>query len=374
MAAGGTLTLTNGKMTTTASSILVLEGTNTITGASANSYISGPIRRVGSTDVTYPVGKGNVYAPIGLESLSGSATFVAEYFNNRAPQNLYAFTGGLQRVSGVEYWDVTREVGTATAQVRIHWTDGTRSRIGSGITGLRVAHWNGSAWENMGGVPTGSVATGQVVSTTAFTSFSPIILSSENAAENPLPVVYSSIVAVEVAQGAELRWSTQVEQDADFYEVEYSTDNKTWERVGFVDAAGNFNGESRYSFIHEDKTPGVRYYRLKQVDVNGITYEYSPVVQVMLGKGNKLILQVKPNPAAAGTDLTYAIQGLTEGEEAQLVLTNSLGQEVIRRKVTGGSAGVVTAELQIPNSMTQGIYMLNVARGAQQHATRVVVR
>lgn len=374
MNSGGTLTLTNGKMSTTASSILVLGNSNTISGASTNSYVSGPIRRVGSTDVTYPVGKGNVYAPIGLESLSGSATFVAEYFNSRAPQNLYALSGGLQRVSGVEYWDITREVGTATGQVRIFWTDGTRSRIGSGISSLRVAHWNGSQWENMGGTPSGSVAAGQVVSTTAFTSFSPIALSSENASENPLPVVYSSIAAKEVASGAELRWVTMLEQDADYYEVEYSRDNKTWERVGFVDAAGNTNSETSYTFTHEEKASGLRYYRLKQVDVNGINYEYSPVVQVLMGKDHNLTLTVKPNPAASGSELNYAIEGLTEGEVAELVLTNPLGQEVMRRQVTGGSAGVVSADMQLPAHLSQGIFMLNVHRGAQNKGIRVVIR
>lgn len=373
LASGGTLTLTNGRVATTVSSVLTLSSGVTLAGGSTNSYISGPLRRSGATDFTYPLGKGTIYAPLGMESLSGTSTFINEYFDNRAPVNLYLVSAPLQRISNIEYWDITRESGSASALVRLFWNNGTRSRIGTGISALRVAHWNGSTWESFGGTATGSVAAGNVVSTSPLSSFSPVTLGSENAAENPLPVVFSTIKATEVAEGAQVSWTTSQEKDADYYEVEYSRDAQTWERVGFVDAAGNTSTTTAYSFLHDDKTQGVRYYRLKQVDNNGFNFDYSPVVQLLVGKKNNLTLAVKPNPVSTYGKLTYSVAGLAEGELASLTITNTLGQAVYATSVNGVAAGIVNQEIDLPSNMGQGIYLLNVQYAGKSFTTRVVV-
>lgn len=64
-------------------------------------------------------------------------------------------------------------------------------------------------------------------------------------------------------------WSTLSESNNSHFTIEHSTDGKTWNEVGRVEAQLNRSNEKDYSFEHHQPAHGINYYRLNQFDLDG---------------------------------------------------------------------------------------------------------
>jgi len=85
----------------------------------------------------------------------------------------------------------------------------------------------------------------------------------------PLPVSLTSFTAKANQQNIDLAWNTASEKDNSHFEVLRSGDGKTFSKIGEVKGAGNSSSAKSYAFTDRDALPGVSYYKLKQVDVDG---------------------------------------------------------------------------------------------------------
>ena len=65
-----------------------------------------------------------------------------------------------------------------------------------------------------------------------------------------------------------LNWMTASEMNNDFFTIERSYDQYTWEEIGIVQGAGNSNQINNYSLIDDSFTEETLFYRLKQTDYN----------------------------------------------------------------------------------------------------------
>jgi hypothetical protein len=136
-----------------------------------------------------------------------------------------------------------------------------------------------------------------------------------------LPVELISFTAREKPQGVWLQWSTASEQDSDYFQIERSSDGKTWEPLGRVVAAGQSNVVRNYEFL--DKTPlfGWQYYRLLQKDWDGTSAYYGPVSlfsNVAAGS-----LEVYPTVFVDQLNLKMQARGQ---QSIQFTIRNAMGQ------------------------------------------------
>src|SRR3989344_3689005 len=162
----GILVFTDGYLVTTATNILGLTGTASVSGASNNSFVSGPAFKTGDQPFVFPVGKNVVYAPIAISApVLTTDVFTAECFQTD-PDALYSvisLEAGLDHVSQCEYWMLDRTTGSSDVTVELSWD--TRSCGVTNMADLRVARWDGTQWTNKGnGGTTGTLAAGTVVS------------------------------------------------------------------------------------------------------------------------------------------------------------------------------------------------------------------
>ncbi len=367
----GTLTLNNGIVQTTPSSVLSIEVGGNVSGGNVNSYISGPMRKYGITDFVFPIGKNGRFARLGISNMSGSAAFVAEYFDNPYT-NVTSVTSPLHHVSKIEYWDLSRvgSVGTAQPYVTLYWEDTARSKIDN-LTTLRVAHFRSSSWREEG-IPTAYWANqpgapGYIQTGNPIDEFSPFTFASIHPVQNPLPVQLVRFEAnVTEKRTVLVEWATASEQNSDRFEVEKSKDGYTFERFAVVRSAGNSNLLNLYAT--EDKYPfeGISYYRLVQYDIDGKRTIF-PMVSVQLSHEVGITVQVNPNPINNLANLVFN----KEVSNAKLTLIGIAGNMVDYREFPG-SIGRNIDISDVVSNIRPGIYYLKIEVHGELIVTKII--
>ncbi len=127
--------------------------------------------------------------------------------------------------------------------------------------------------------------------------------------ESANPVELVSFSAKVINNAVKLYWQTATEVNNYGFEIEKKNcnDEAVWEKIGFVNGAGNSNSPKEYSFYDENINSGKFIYRLKQIDLDGI-YEYSKTVEVFVAPPQNFELaQNYPNPFNPTTTISYVI-------------------------------------------------------------------
>ncbi len=284
-----TLTLTSHNIISSSTNLITMASGSSASGVSNASFVAGPIKKTGSTDFTFPVGKDAEYRPISISSLSGSETFNAEYFH-ADPNSSYDVSlkdGTLDHISRCEYWILNR-TGVQIAVVSLSWD--TYSCGVTSLPDLAVARWDGSTWrDHSNSSTTGNTSAGTVTSNGAVTSFSPFALSSTLTGVNPLPITLLRFEAKSVDDHVDLFWETASETNSNFFDIERTVDNITFTKIGSLPAAGNSNTLLDYHTLDANPMSGLSFYRLKETDFDG-AQTLSGLVPVVFGREDFFVI------------------------------------------------------------------------------------
>lgn len=353
----GTMTLTNGILYTNSNDILEFMSGSAVTGASSLSHVDGPVTKIGVTSFTFPVGSGNVYAPISMSTPASNSEYTAEYFPT-AYSNTTSLQSGLDHISNVEHWILDRVSGS-NVNVTLSFAT-ARSGVVNNLTDLRVAKWDGSQWLNLGnGGTTGNTSAGTVVNSTAITTFSPFTLGSSTTF-NPLPVNLLSFNAKILDKIVTINWSTANEINNDFFTVEKSIDGIHWSTLTIVNASENSDVINNYACIDQSPVAGVQFYRLIQTDLNGQSKKYDKVFVNF--ETVKPTILAYPNPCADWLSIE-----LNPGELSSINVLNSFGQIVMSEE----SSEKAQLKLDL-SSLSSGIYHLELSVNGQLSTSKIV--
>lgn len=92
-----------------------------------------------------------------------------------------------------------------------------------------------------------------------------------------LPVELISFHSYCYEEATKIYWSTASETNNDYFLLQKSLNGILYEDLAKIPAAGQKSSESNYEFSDPDKTAGVSYYRLVQVDLNGESETYDAI-------------------------------------------------------------------------------------------------
>ncbi|MBN8687449.1 MAG: PQQ-dependent sugar dehydrogenase [Chitinophagales bacterium] len=154
-----------------------------------------------------------------------------------------------------------------------------------------------------------------------------------------------------------LKWQTQNESGTAYFVVERSTDGITYSQVGTVQAAGNSNQILTYSLTDKEADELgslIIYYRLRMVDVDGVS-RYSSVVVLTLSSYTGTVA-VSPNPATDEARLT--IIAPADGR-VQYQLVDNAGRILLKQTVQVKKGAVSTVMLSLQN-LSGGVYYLHL--------------
>ncbi len=131
---------------------------------------------------------------------------------------------------------------------------------------------DGITWENKGGSV--DISNGYIT-VTGFEHFSQITIAPDNGA---LPVELLYFEGWELKPDNMLKWVTVSENNSSYFDIEWSIDGDNWRSIGVRNAAGNSNEKINYYYFTPIEFWGINYYRLNQIDIDGKSKEYGPIL------------------------------------------------------------------------------------------------
>lgn len=190
-----------------------------------------------------------------------------------------------------------------------------------------------------------------------------------NAPIVPLPVSLISFNASASNNQAKLSWSTASEANNNRFEIQRSSDNKTYVTVATVTGNGTTSQKSSYTAYDANPANGVNYYKLVQIDNNGTTTELA-IKSVNFSIAQASAVSVYPNPASGV--LNVNVNSKT-AQSAKALLIGSNGSVYIAQDLTL-NAGANTAVINLSGKVAPGQYVLTVAGNDLQESVKVIVK
>lgn len=111
--------------------------------------------------------------------------------------------------------------------------------------------------------------------------------------DGTLPLSLTSVSVLNNNGYATLKWNTCNEVNIDHFEIQKSSDARSFTTVGTMQAKNNLNCNNSYSYSDTKQLSGTSYFRIKVVNKES-TYQYSGVVSVNGSVTDKI--KVFPNP------------------------------------------------------------------------------
>jgi len=176
----------------------------------------------------------------------------------------------------------------------------------------------------------GTIAQYQSGSSWQQTGTGTVNFSCMDIGESALPIDLISFDAKSNRDKVIINWVTASEINNETFEVEHSTDGRTFSIIGSTPGRGNSLEKSSYQLIHDNPSNGVNYYRLKQIDFDG-AFSYSEIISVEI-EGRKTRLSAYPNPFESQILMSTDEVELVEG--TSFYMYNSQGERIIEKMIT----------------------------------------
>lgn len=296
--------------------------TNSTTPTNNNVFYAGDINSAG---VMYLLNgdAGDRLIRVDLDPASPTyLTKLSDVVLSRSPS-----AGTLNSVADMAFNPIDNQLYLVTAQnelVRIDPTTGTVTTVGT-VTGAGSTGTNYVAayFDNTGAIYFRQGTTSGIIyritnvagGNTAAINFSTVTGSTTagdgarcaNSSINPpLPVTLTEWRGQWAdGQGAILSWTTTDERDNDHFQIQRSSDARSFETIGRVKGAGTITTAQNYQFVDSEAPAEVNYYRLRQVDKDG-TFADSKIIALRRGV-ETFRLSITPNPAS--DQLEVKVQG-----------------------------------------------------------------
>lgn len=350
----GTLDLTSGKLTSSLAALLNIADNGTAINYSDNSFVTGPMNKTGNENFIFPVGEGATLHQMELVTRFNETTadvFQVQYFKAN-PKVIFPGTlaAPMDHMSSLEYWMVTKLVGSATLTKRVRLWATTYSDA-TDLSSLVITHHVAGTWLNDGNGQFLGVATGPVRSNDV-TSYGPFTFASLSALpNNPLPINLISFDASKLTNTKALvNWELAVYCSKDaVFEVQRAGIDKRFVTVGSV---GGSETSRFYNYTHNGLKTGINYYRMKMIDENG-RITYSRTVAILNGVNGLLLTSLTPTVVHTTATLTITSSARNK---IDLVIADVQGR-IMKKQNYSINAGNTSIEIPVA-ALAAGTYQL----------------
>ena len=200
----------------------------------------------------------------------------------------------------------------------------------------------------------------------AATVLNTVSAQQNTAANNNLPALILSFTGTTDNSAAELNWVMENETNCKWFVIERSNQSGSFDSISVV-AGLNNDHQTSYNFEDQHMMNGNNYYRLRQVDRDGVV-KYSQVINLYNNIGTTK-MEVYPNPASAVVN--YSISSPT-ADQITVQVYNMAGVVMMTRQQQL-TAGTNQQSLAI-STLKTGNYFLKIVNreGSSQYVQSFV--
>ncbi|NEN23774.1 T9SS type A sorting domain-containing protein [Cryomorpha ignava] len=190
----------------------------------------------------------------------------------------------------------------------------------------------------------------------------------------PLPIELLSFEASASGSLVNLNWITSTEINNEFFEIQRADADLKFETIAVVNGAGTSNRMLFYSEIDREPLQGMNYYRLKQIDYDGV-YEYSDVVSVLFDKEQTAIdnfdFIVYPNPTKGDNQINIISNSkMGDSTEWQVHITSTTGSVLLKLKYEAKNA---YQTINLPSRISSGAYLITLSNNQFTKSQKIIV-
>ncbi len=184
-----------------------------------------------------------------------------------------------------------------------------------------------------------------------------------------LPVRLTGFTINREDKKVKLDWATASEQSNDHFEIQRSSDGRTWKTIAKLKGNGTTSSSHSYTAYDESPLSGINYYVIKQYDADGRSYQ-SDVKSLKMLMASAKIISVSPNPSHSGINFSLINQG---SSNVEAILTNTNGIIIHHEIIKSVQANVIN-KLQLEHQPAPGVYILKLKAEGLSESIRVVIQ
>jgi hypothetical protein len=342
----------------------------TINGANATNYVktSGTgklaITLANNASSAFPIGKTS-YNPVTITNKSGAS----DVFSARVVDGAYmeGLTGAAITSTVLNRtWDISKTNANAGSGVDFVFNWNAGEVANGSFTSPKMNHYSSttSNWE----VPT---VTSTTVGSNALTvvgytgTFSPFTIAEGSSA---LPVELTAFNANCTENTTTINWQTASEHNSASFDVEKSRDGANWSVIKTLAAAGNSTTTIDYSVVDSEKSATIVYYRLNQIDQDGVSKIYGPI-SATCGGTNDFTAVVFPNPAS---EIVTIEMNSPIAQTVSIQICGTDGKAIVQM-ATSVEEGTTQIPLSI-ETLKAGVYSVQVNGENATHTIKLVAQ
>ncbi len=372
------LNLLVGNVTTGSNSItLGTSDVSTGTLTRTSGHVIGSLRRwvpsLITSGIIFPVGSTTSYNGIIMDfTTAPNGGVISSTFSTGFP-GVYGLpitdAGDVCSTIGSGWWTLSGSSGFSGGEYNISTTAEGFTGI-SDYTKLHLFRRDDDAnmWMANGTHVTASGnSTTPIANRSVFTSLGQFGITSTSI--NPLPVELVAFNVIPYNSSAKITWTTASENNSDYFMVERSKDNKTFEEIQKVTAAGNSNNPRNYEVMDHSPLIGTSYYRLTQTDFDGQkeTFDPKPFNKTKSNFGIKNMV-ASPNPFETNLQLKFEsdINGMLP-----MTISMANGQLIYNGNLSV-KQGKNTISLPLADQLKSGSYIVTIGESTSKISTRII--
>lgn len=358
------LTLSNGNIDVlTNNKILFIQNPASvalITG-SASSHVIGKLKRSSNQLSGYIFPVSNDGIQIAKATITTSNSNPTDWTVEFIPTNSNAsagLTSGVIDIVSNYYWNISRTGATpADAGFLTLYYSGLTTSSVLIPSQVKIVHWNGSTWDNLGGVDGGGSVDNTLGSTGGsapgdpITTFSPFAIAGTI---GTLPISIEYFHGIKNITNNTLLWKINCSGNSNVRVIlEHSTTNNNFQPIY------SLNANALRCLQPFDKTDfnlsaGINYYRLKVIDENG-KINFSKIIGLLNKESGVELLGILPNPVSNNET---AILSLSAAQKTvfHFLITDMSGKQIYKDLKTL-AAGDNQLTLNLPD-LSSGSYVL----------------